>query len=494
MAMEKESELINRDNVNEGVFELSSPASPIPISHSPEEYRKLIWKIDLHVLPALFSLWIVSVVDRGNIGSANIFGIQEDLHMKGNDFNIALLIVVICFIVFDIPCNALLKASTPQIVLTGEIFLLGIVAIGEGLVTSVAGFYAMRFFVGLFEAGLIPGSVYILSQYYPRYEMQWRLGMLMVGNALGTAFSGLLAFAIAGINNDNGYNGWRWIFIIEGCMTVAVAVIAYPFMPTWPHQAKWMSDDEKTLLVSAIKKGVVEPKGEKLDMHRLIEVLKDWKIYIFGIILAFTIMTSASVGIFIPTIVSGISAHQDPRHVQVLCIPVFVAAAVSSFAFSFLSDYFKHRTGFAIFGYVMIIAGAIVLLNQEHVHAHTRYGAVYLLACGIYIAVPIIWTILPNNVAGTYKTGIAIAIQVSIGNLGGVASTLCFASTKAPYFVLGYTTIVWMTCCAAGLLFICMFFLWIENRAREAGKRDYLLERENADKLGDRHPSFRYTY
>ncbi|TEY32577.1 hypothetical protein BOTCAL_0721g00020 [Botryotinia calthae] len=494
MTMEKESELIDRDNVNEGTFELSAPASPIPISLSPEEYRKLIWKIDLHVLPALFSLWIVSVVDRGNIGSANIFGIQEDLHMKGNDFNIALLIVVICFIVFDIPCNALLKASTPQIVLTGEIFLLGIVAIGEGLVTSVAGFYAMRFFVGLFEAGLIPGSVYILSQYYPRYEMQWRLGMLMVGNALGTAFSGLLAFAIAGINNGNEYNGWRWIFIIEGCMTVAGAVIAYPFMPTWPHQAKWMSDDEKTLLVNAIKTGVVEPKGKKLDMHRLIGVLKDWKIYISGIILAFTIMTSASVGIFIPTIVSGISAHQDPRHVQVLCIPVFVAAAVSSLAFSFLSDYFKHRTGFAIFGYVMIIAGAIVLLNEEHVNAHTRYGAVYLLACGIYIAVPIIWTILPNNVAGTYKTGIAIAIQVGIGNLGGIASTLCFASTKAPSFVLGYTTIVWMTCCAAGLLFIYMFLLWIENRAREAGKRDYLLEREDVDKLGDRHPSFRYTY
>lgn len=125
MEKEKESELINRDNVNEGIFELSSPASPIPIPLSPEEYRKLIWKIDLHVLPALFCLWIVSVVDRGNIGSANIFGIQEDLRMKGNDFNIALLIVVICFIVFDIPCNALLKASTPQIVLTGEIFLLG---------------------------------------------------------------------------------------------------------------------------------------------------------------------------------------------------------------------------------------------------------------------------------------------------------------------------------------------------------------------------------
>ncbi|TGO45861.1 hypothetical protein BCON_0360g00050 [Botryotinia convoluta] len=495
MIMEKASELTNGDNVNQGISEVFSPTPPTPIPLSPEQYRKLIWKIDLHVLPALFTLWIVAVVDRGNIGSANIFGIQEDLHMQGNDFNMALLIVVICFIVFDIPCNALLKASTPQIVITSETFLLGIVAIGEGLVTNLAGFYAMRFFVGLFETGLIPGSVFILSQYYTRYEMQWRLSMLMVGNAFGIAFAGLLAFAIAGINTSNGYNGWRWIFIIEGCITVAVAVVAYPFMPTWPHQAKWMSDDEKALLADAIKQGgVVEPKGEKLDIHRLIGVLKDWKIYVAGIMLAFTIMTSASVGIFTPTIVSGISAHQDPRHVQVLCIPVFVAAAVSSLVASFLSDYFKHRTGFALFGYFMIIAGAIILLNEDHVNAHTRYGAVYLLACGIYIAVPIIWTILPNNVAGTYKTGIAIAIQVSIGNLGGIASTLCFASTKAPSFILGYTTIVWMTCCAAVLLIIYAFCLWMENRARAAGKRDYLLEREDVDRLGDMHPSFRYTY
>lgn len=205
-------------------------------------------------------------------------------------------------------------------------------------------------------------------------------------------------------------------------------------------------------------------------------------------------MTSASVGIFTPTIVSGISAHQDPRHVQVLCIPVFIAAAASSLAASFLSDHFKHRTGFALFGYVMIIPGAIILLNEDHVNAHTRYGAVYLLACGIYIALPIILTILPNNVSGTYKTGIAIAIQTSIGNLGGLASTLCFASTKAPSFVLGYTTIVWMTCCAAFLLIIYALFLWTENRARAAGKRDYLLEREDVDTLGDMHPSFRYTY
>lgn len=186
--------------------------------------------------------------------------------------------------------------------------------------------------------------------------------------------------------------------------------------------------------------------------------------------------------------------HQDPRYVQVLCIPVFVAAAASALISSFLSDYFKHRTAFAIFGYSMIISGASILLYQKHVDGHTKYGAVYLLACGIYVALPMLWTILTNNIAGSYKMGIAIAIQVSIGNLGGIASTLCFASTQAPFFVLGYTTIVAMTSCAVGLISFYTFFLWIENRARAAGKRDYLLEGGNVNNLGDLHPAFRYTY
>ncbi|ESZ98000.1 hypothetical protein SBOR_1613 [Sclerotinia borealis F-4128] len=495
MAMEKELDINNGGDMDREGSDSTPPKPSTPTPLSPKEYRKFIWKIDLHVLPALFALWLVALLDRGNIGSANIFGIQKDLHMQGNDFNIALLIVVIVFIAVEIPCNALLKMSSPQIVLAGEIFLLGITGIGEGLVTNVAGFNAMRFFVGLFEAGLIPASVYILGQYYPRYEIQWRLGMLMVGNALGTAVAGLLAFALAGIKSDNGFHGWRWIFIVEGCITAAVAVLVYPFIPNWPHQANWLSEDEKALLADIIRKeGIIAPTDEKLDRHRLISILKDWKIYVSGLILGCTTITLYSVAIFTPTIISGMALHQDPRHVQVLCIPVFVAAAASALISSFLSDYFKHRTAFALLGYGMVISGSIILLNQEHISAHTRYGAVYLLACGMYVALPVLWTILTNNIAGSHKMGIAIAIQVSIGNLGGIASTLCFASTEAPLFVLGYTTTIAMTSCAAGLISIYTFFLWIENRSRAAGKRDYRLEGREVDKLGDSHPAFRYTY
>lgn len=111
----------------------------------------------------------------------------------------------------------------------------------------------MRPYTDLVLTNLGKGSVYLLSQYYPRYELQWRLSMLMVGNAVSTAFGGLLALAIAGIKSKNGYSPWRWIFIIEGCMTVGVTVLVYPFLPDWPTTAKWLSVDEKAVLANRSK-------------------------------------------------------------------------------------------------------------------------------------------------------------------------------------------------------------------------------------------------
>lgn len=245
------------------------------VALSPLEYRKLIWKLDVHLLPFLFILWFVSLIDRLNIGSAKIFGIEKDLHMdpRGTDFNVAIITTMVGLILFDVPSNYLLKKLRPSWVLTAENLLLGayrpvnanicstlnfrsrntkstagIFTLGQGLVTTFAGLASLRFFVGALEAGLIPGSVYLLAQYYPRYELQWRVSMLMVSNALSNAFGGLLGFAIAGIKSDNGYSQWRWLFIIEGCITAGAAILVFPFLPNWPSSAKWLTPEEKQVI------------------------------------------------------------------------------------------------------------------------------------------------------------------------------------------------------------------------------------------------------
>lgn len=98
-----------------------------PVSMSAKEYRKLIWKLDLHLLPPLFALWFVSLIDRINIGSANIFGIQKDLNMnpRSNQFNVALIIVLIGLITCEVPSNYLLKKTSPSKVLALESLILG---------------------------------------------------------------------------------------------------------------------------------------------------------------------------------------------------------------------------------------------------------------------------------------------------------------------------------------------------------------------------------
>lgn len=207
-----------------------------------------------------------------------------------------------------------------------------------------------------------------------------------------------------------------------------------------------------------------------------------------------TTVTIYSVAIFAPTIINQFSVGQDPRHVQALVIPIFVAASVGTLVAAYASDHLKHRSGFAFFGYVLTAIGMLIMMNQQHVSTQVKYGALYFMAVGSYISLPMLWTIIVNNVMGANKTAYAVAMQVGIGNVGGIVSALVFKSSEAPLFKTGYTTGFALTVMAAGLLCIYTFMLWRENKARDSGKRDHLLTTKDADNLGDDHPQFRYGY
>jgi sugar phosphate permease len=207
-----------------------------------------------------------------------------------------------------------------------------------------------------------------------------------------------------------------------------------------------------------------------------------------------TTVTVYSVAIFAPTIISQYAPDQSARHVQALFIPIFIAAAVGCLAAAYASDKLKHRSGFAIFGYLMTIAGFAIMTNQKHFSTHVKYGSLYLMATGAYISLPMLWTMLVNNISGSYKTGFAVAVELGIGNIGGIASALIFQQKQAPLYTLGWKTSLGMTCSAAGLVIIYTFMLWRENKARDAGKRDHRFSSPEIDNMGDDHPEFRYGY
>lgn len=160
----------------------------------------------------------------------------------------------------------------------------GIFTIGQGLTQSFEALVAMHFVVGLLEAGLITGSIYLLSAYYPRYELQWRLSLLHVGNATSNAFGGLLAYAVANVDSSNAWKVWRWIFVIEGVITVAVTLACWPFINDWPATAKWLNAGERAYLERRIRQDGIIGRMDVLNKASAIRCLTGWKIYIRHVI------------------------------------------------------------------------------------------------------------------------------------------------------------------------------------------------------------------
>lgn len=187
-------------------------------------------------------------------------------------------------------------------------------------------------------------------------------------------------------------------------------------------------------------------------------------------------------------------AHQTPRHVQALVIPLFAAATVGCLATAYASDKLKNRSIFAIFGYCLTLAGSVIMVNQHTVGIHVKYAALFFMATGSFISLPMLWSMLVNNVSGSYKIGFAVALEVGIGNVGGIVSAWVFRGAHAPLYTVGYKTLMGMTCAALGLVILYTLALWFENKARDQGKRDHRLGEPDTDNLGDDHPEFRYGY
>ena len=118
-------------------------------------------------------------------------------------------------------------------------FLFGLVTVCQGLVRNWSGLLATRFFLGLAETGMFPGSFYLIGMWYKRSEAQKRYSFFFGSTSLAGAFGGLLASAIGNMDGMRGYLGWRWIFILEGVLTCVIAFAFYFMIPDFPEDAKW---------------------------------------------------------------------------------------------------------------------------------------------------------------------------------------------------------------------------------------------------------------
>lgn len=204
--------------------------------------------------------------------------------------------------------------------------------------------------------------------------------------------------------------------------------------------------------------------------------------------------TGYATSFFIPTILKEMGYTSILA--QAISVPIYIVAAISTLSVAFISDRVKHRFGFAIAGCLISTVGYIILLNQQSISTGVKYFALYTITAGGFITQPILIGWLSNNISGHYKKAIASAVQIGFGNCGGFVASNIFMTSEAPYYRTGYGIslgLIWVTgVCSVIFLLI----LTRENRQREHGKRDHLLElsEKEVNNLGDSHPHFRFSY
>lgn len=228
-------------------------------------------------------LYLCSHIDRANIGNAKIEGMIDDLGMTGVQYNTILAIFFIPYVLFEVPSNVLLKKfKRPSTYLGILVVAWGIIMTCTGLVNNYGSLMAVRVLLGIFEAGFFPGAIYLCSYWYMPKDLALRISYFYCASALSGAFSGLLAAAIAEMDGVGGYEGWRWIFIIEGLATVVLGVACFFLLIDTPAlSTRWLEPDEIQYLELSmfIKQGGRIEHDTGFKWRDLMMVLTNWRVY-----------------------------------------------------------------------------------------------------------------------------------------------------------------------------------------------------------------------
>ncbi|KAI0191642.1 major facilitator superfamily transporter [Astrocystis sublimbata] len=482
---------------------LSEEDADFMVNYPLEKQKKAISKVDWRLIPMLLILYLITYLDKTNIGNAQIEGLLDSLHINGTQYNIAVSLFFVPFILAEVPSNMVLnKFSRPSTYMGILVLSWGIVMTVTGVVRNFGGLVAVRILLGLFEAGFFPGAILLISRWYLPNETQTRIALLYSSAASGGAFSGLLAYAIAKLNGVGGLEGWRWIFILEGLITVLIGVSCFFLLVDSPAlSSRWLDEDEIRFLElrQAFRRAQI-PEGYRekhFDMGAFIQVVKDWKMYLLVLGNWSQAVPNYALKFTLPAIITSMGFKSSTA--QLLTIPPYAAGAISAYAVAVCADKFRWRMPFIAGPQTAVIVGFVILFVKAadiKNNVALCYFAVVLVCAGLYPIFPGVnaWNIANSAPAG--KRAVSIAYLVAAGNVGGLIGSYIYIAEERPRYPTGYGTSLGFT--VAGLLAV----LALEAVLVAANRRNAKLTEvdvrqkysdEQLEKLGDRSPLFRYA-
>ncbi|KAI1214722.1 major facilitator superfamily domain-containing protein [Annulohypoxylon truncatum] len=429
---------------------------------SAEEIKKLetkmVRKMDCVIMPIMGILYLLNYVDRSALAATKVYGIMEDLGMSTTDFATVISILFVGYIPFQIPSNLLMtKIRRPGLYICSAATVWGAVSAVTATVKTYKGLLAIRVFLGVTEAVFFPGVIYFLSAWYTKNELGKRLAVLFIFQMLGSAFGGFVAAACLTLDGRYGISGWRWLFIVEGSVTVGCGVLFAMLMPEYPHNARLLNPEERDYAVwrLEVEAGAGEAHEDVTTLGSFKLAILDGKVWTMVLCMGYLQAMGSAVNFF-PSIVETLGFNQIDT--MLLTTPPYILAAILFYGISHLSDrkniIYPIMIGCIVFG---VVAYSVALGT---IQMGPRYFAMMLMPSVCTGPQIMIYKTMNVHMARPYpKRAAGVAMINAIGGLSNVwASFLYF---DAPHYYAAFGAL--LGCNIAFFITITAYLIYVRR-------------------------------
>ncbi|WP_102817314.1 MFS transporter [Burkholderia ubonensis] len=372
-------------------------------------------RIGARIVPFLFVCYIVSILDRSNIGFAQL-QMRQDLGLTDAMYSLGAVLFFVGYVLFEVPSNALLRRYGARRTFARILVLWGAVSVAMITVDSVRQFYALRFLLGVFEAGFFPGLVFYLTCWYPARRRASVLSIFYAGVAVAGMVGGLLSgWIMRGMSGVLGLHGWQWMFAIEGAPAIVLGVVAWFWLCDGPEQAAWLTPDDRRRLADDLAADRARAPAHTAASLR--EAFAAPRTYLFAFIY-FSLTTALLMLLFwMPLMIREFGIH-DVVHISLLSIVPNAIGAAGLIAIARRSDRRRERRRhFAACAIGGALALGLLTLHLPNIVA--MMALLSLAAMLIFAAHPVFWAVPSAYFSGASAAG-GIALISSIGVSSGM--------------------------------------------------------------------------
>ncbi|KAF9775266.1 hypothetical protein IL306_006633 [Fusarium sp. DS 682] len=407
------------DEVEE-VLKTAPQARDYSGAHEKTDPREiaLVRKLDWWIMPILWLMYWLNYLDRNAIALARLNTIEKDLNLTGSQYQTCVSILFAGYVIVGIPANMVVTRVRPSIWMASCMTVWAIISGLTALSRNYTGLLLTRFFLGITEAPYYPGALYILARFYTRKELATRISILYTGNILATAFAGLIALGIFEMDGMANLAGWQWLFIIQGAVTLIVALVGFFVLPDEPLTTRWLTEQERQLAHERTARDTVGNSGETTSFSGIKEAAKDPKVWLF-VVMQHCHLGANGFKNFFPTAVKTLGFNQTITLV-LTCPPYLIAGAIS-IAWSWSSGRFN-ELAMCVFSIGTYAVNSIILgwvsatCSQTKEKKACSLAIVNCIAVASFIWTPYMW---PSSDEPRYTMAMSSSAALSVATAVG---------------------------------------------------------------------------